>query len=88
VSFPPAALGAFQAQRCATLARLRRVNAVLDRWAEYEAAAEMPEDLRSIVEPPVLSRAALEDLRGMLHGVLDELEEQLEAASGMRERRN
>ena len=65
---------AFQAQRAATLARLRRVNDALDQWAEVEAAQAMPADLRPPVEPPTLSRQALQELQAVLVGVVDEIE--------------
>ena len=42
---PYAAVRVFQAQRAATLARLRRVNEALSNWDEVEAARELPENL-------------------------------------------
>jgi hypothetical protein len=70
-----AGMRAFLAHRAATLARLRRVNEALSRWDEYEAAAELPEDCRPLVEPPTLGRAALKELQRMLCAFVGELEE-------------
>jgi hypothetical protein len=78
---PRTQLRAFRRTRRSTAARLRRVNAALSRWDEYDAAAAMPADIRPIVAPPTLSRAALKALQAMLVGVIDELE-------GAWERRN
>ena len=64
---------AFRARRRATLAR-RRVNGALDRWAEVEAAAAMPAELRPDVAPPTLGHQALQELQAVLAGV-DEREE-------------
>jgi hypothetical protein len=70
-----AQLRAFLRTRRATAARLRRVNAALSRWDEYDAAAAMPADLRPQVERPTLGRGALKKLQGMLVGAIGELEE-------------
>jgi hypothetical protein len=70
-----APLRAFLRTRRATAARLRRVQAELVRWDEYDAAAAMPADLRPEVERPTLSRGALTELRRMLAGVIDQFEE-------------
>jgi hypothetical protein len=64
----------------ATAARLRRVNAALDRWSEREAAAAIPPELRALVQPPPprpprLRPAPLRDLQAILLGRLQELDE-------------
>jgi hypothetical protein len=71
---PRARMRAFQATRAATLRRLRRVNQVLSRWDEYEAAQAMPPELRPRVRRPTLSSGALNELSAMLHGVIDDQE--------------
>ena len=48
----------------ATRARLKRIERALARWDAYDAG--------QATKPPALSRAALENLRGMLEQVLAE----------------
>jgi hypothetical protein len=57
---------AFLANRAATLVRLRRVNEALSAWDEYEAAAELPADIRPRASRPTLSRAALKEVQRVL----------------------
>jgi hypothetical protein len=76
-----AQLRAFLRTRRATAARLRRVNAALSRWDEYDAAAAMPADLRPHVERPTLSRGALKELQRTLCVFVGELEELWERRS-------
>jgi hypothetical protein len=83
-SAPRAQVRAFLRHQRATLARLRRVNAALDRWAEVEAAAAMPPESRPTVEPPRVSWASLKELQAMLCDVLGELEEEWDAWQGER----
>jgi hypothetical protein len=47
----------------ATLARLRRVNAALSAWDEYDIARERPDLFPAPPEPPALGRDALKALR-------------------------
>ena len=65
---------ASQVERRVMLGRLQRVNEALSRWDEYDAAQEIPEDIRPQVEPPTLSRKALKELQQMLADCIGELE--------------
>ena len=65
---------ASQKQR-ANLARLERVNRALQKLEEWECAQIMPEDIRPVVEKPILGREALESLRRMILEVLVDMEE-------------
>ncbi len=76
----PAALdvAALRQHYRATLRRLRRVNAALDRYAEHRAAEVLPPEYRALVPPlprrPLLSETALRDLHALLLGRLQERE--------------
>jgi hypothetical protein len=65
---------AFDRLRRQTAARLRRVNRALSTWDEYDSAQAMPADVRPRVCRPMLERATLKELQGMLIDRLGELE--------------
>ena len=50
------------------------MNRALSRWAECDAAAAMPAELRRQVREPTLSRAALKGLQAMLAELVGEVE--------------
>lgn len=58
--------GRLQRRRRATARRLHRVNHALSAWDEYDCAANMPAEGRATVQRPVLERATLKELQGML----------------------
>ena len=60
--------------RRATLARLRRVNAALSAWDEYEAARERPDPFPAPPRPPTLGREALKSLQQALVATVCEQE--------------
>jgi hypothetical protein len=70
----PSIAGQLQQHRRATARRLHRVNRALSAWDEYDGAANMPADWRPRVQPPLLERATLKELQGMLIDRLGELE--------------
>ena len=58
----------------ATLGRLKRVNAAIREWDEYEAAQQMPADMRPpVARPKGLERRDLVNLRSVIMGKLGEL---------------
>ena len=74
-SNPRATVAAYRQRMRATHARLHRVNAALTQWAEHEAAAAMPADLRPADKPPTLGRAALKELQALVGSELVLLDE-------------
>jgi hypothetical protein len=77
---------ALERLRRQTAARLRRVNRALSAWDEYDGAQAMPDDGRPRVQRPMLERATLKELQGMLIDRLGDLE--LLAAEAWGARRN
>ena len=69
---PQDAVRRFLLTRRATLARLRRVNAALSAWDEYEAARERPDLFPAPPRPPTLGREALKGLQQTLVAALME----------------
>ena len=69
---------AVQAQHAHNLLRLRRVNAALSAWDEYEANQLLPPDQRRPLPRPKLTREALKELQLMLVQRIGELEELFE----------
>jgi hypothetical protein len=80
----PDAFAAYLRHQRTTAARLHRVNRALSRWDEVDAAAAMPADLAPTVTSPLLERATLKELQGMLIDRLGELELLAGAAWGGR----
>ena len=66
---------AIQAQHAHNLLRLRRGNAALSAWDEYEANRLLPPDLRRPLPRPKLTRGGLKELQPMLVQRIGELEE-------------
>jgi hypothetical protein len=67
-------LESFKKRRPSTLVRLRRVNAAIAAWDEWEAAELIPPENGSRLRHPQLSREVLESLRATLEEVLHEME--------------
>jgi hypothetical protein len=66
---------AIQARHAHNLLRLRRVNAALSAWDEYEANRLSPPDRRHPLPKPKLTRGGLKELQLMLVQRIGELEE-------------
>ena len=69
---------AIQAQHAHNLLRLRRVNAALSVWDEYEANELLPPDQWRPLPRPKLTRGGLKELQLMLVQRIGELEELFE----------
>ena len=64
-----------QAQHAHNLLRLRRVNAALSAWDEYEANRLLPPDQRRPLPRPKLTRGGRKELQLMLVQRIGELED-------------